>query len=172
MKHKHSPEEIHAAGALIVQLAERWPKCFSVFERRRRPLKLKIHLDILAALDGAVTPAELSLAMALYTHNSWYLRAAMRRGADRVDLEGNPVGTVTERDILNAAQELAHRAARRERQVQAAIPAVAPSAIPEPAAMAPTTAPTVAQPKRLTLSDLREAGRLRRLKERQGAEAS
>src|SRR5262245_34878002 len=41
--------EIAAALSL---LAERWPKCFSVFERRRRPLKVGIDRDIKAALDG------------------------------------------------------------------------------------------------------------------------
>jgi ProQ/FINO family len=40
-----------AATAAIVRLAELYPKCFSVYEGRRRPLKIGIHKDILAAAD-------------------------------------------------------------------------------------------------------------------------
>lgn len=75
MRYKNTPEEISAAEALINQLAERWPKCFAVFEQRRKPLKLGIHRDI--TLE--VTPEMLSLAMRLYTCNVGYLRA-MRAG--------------------------------------------------------------------------------------------
>jgi hypothetical protein len=39
------PDETRAAIAL---LAETFPKCFAVFEQRRRPLKVGIHNDILA----------------------------------------------------------------------------------------------------------------------------
>ena len=50
------------ADAVIELLAETWPECFSIWEKRRRPLKIGIHRDVLAALDGAVTPVELSRA--------------------------------------------------------------------------------------------------------------
>jgi sRNA-binding protein len=50
-------------------LVETWPITFSVYEARRRPLKLGIHLDILAALDGAVTPQELGQALRRYVSN-------------------------------------------------------------------------------------------------------
>jgi ProQ/FINO family len=51
--------------AVIALLAELYPKCFSVYQWRRRPLKLKIHLDIQAALDGAITPAQLHRALGI-----------------------------------------------------------------------------------------------------------
>jgi len=54
-----------AVTAAIALLAETFPQCFSVYEGRR-PLKLKIHLDIQAALDGAITPAELHKALGAY----------------------------------------------------------------------------------------------------------
>jgi len=41
---------------LIQQLEERWPRCFAVYERRRRRLKVGIHGDIIAALEGVVAP--------------------------------------------------------------------------------------------------------------------
>jgi sRNA-binding protein len=54
-----------------------------MFEQRRRPLKIGIRLDVLAALDGAVTDTELGLALHYYTGNSWYLRM-MTTGAARI----------------------------------------------------------------------------------------
>ena len=33
------PSECAAAQTLIQPLEERWPRCFAVYERRRRPLK-------------------------------------------------------------------------------------------------------------------------------------
>jgi sRNA-binding protein len=56
-------------------LAETWPACFFVYERRRRPLALGIHHHILAVLDGALTPQELRRALRYHVGNTWYLRA-------------------------------------------------------------------------------------------------
>ena len=52
-----------AVTAAIALLAETFPECFSVYEGRPRPLKIGIHLDILAAVNGALTPLELSKAL-------------------------------------------------------------------------------------------------------------
>ena len=124
------------AEAAIVLLAELFPQAFAVFEQRRQPLKLGIHNDIIARIDGAITPRELGIALRFYCHNTGYLRA-VARGAARVDLEGNPAGSTTAEQSAQAAAELkvrAERAARRQR---------------------PATA------KRLALADLRHAGQLR-----------
>jgi sRNA-binding protein len=43
-------------------LAERFPACFFVFEGRRQPLKLKIHLDIAEQMPEMSAP-EISLAL-------------------------------------------------------------------------------------------------------------
>ena len=53
-------------AAVLALLAEKWPACFQIFEPRRRPIKVGIHLDILAALGGDVTSAELKSALRLY----------------------------------------------------------------------------------------------------------
>jgi sRNA-binding protein len=52
-----------AANAVLTLLAETWPTCFVVYEKRRRPLQLGIHHGILAALDGAMTAQELRRAL-------------------------------------------------------------------------------------------------------------
>jgi sRNA-binding protein len=81
-------------GAVIALLAERWPATFSVHEGRRRPLKVGIFADVMAAIDGAVTRAELGKALGCYTANPVYM-AKLREGVARIGLDGEPSGTVT-----------------------------------------------------------------------------
>jgi sRNA-binding protein len=68
---------------IVVLLVERFPKCFFIYERRRRPLKIGVHKDILAVLD--IAPAELSLALRSYCKNEGYLLNSLK-GASRIDL--------------------------------------------------------------------------------------
>src|SRR5262249_10980879 len=95
-----------AAAAAIRLLAEFYPKCFSIYEERRRPLKLNIHLDIQAALDSAITPAELHRALGTYCSNPIYL-GHTRTGAWRLDLNGEPAGVVTADEEAHARETLA-----------------------------------------------------------------
>jgi ProP effector len=113
--------------AVIELLCERYPRTFFQYERRRVPLKVGIHRDILAELDGAVNELELSSALRVYTGNRVY-RDRLRVGATRVGLNGEPAGSVT--------QEQARFAAKRN------------TAPPNP------TPPAI---KRLTLQDLKAA---------------
>jgi ProP effector len=154
--------------AVIALLAGTWPRCFAIYERRRKPLKVGIHLDILPALEGTLTLQDLGPALRRYTTNSGYL-AAMKPGAARIDLEGRPAGAVTAEEAAGAAAGLAARKEKR-RQPQASTPApiAAPAAPPAPAAHAAPPAPPT--PKRLGLDDLRGAARLRR-KAQEGAAA-
>jgi sRNA-binding protein len=80
--------------AVILLLAERWPATFSIREARRKPLKIGIHLDVMAAIDGAITRVELSRALGCYVANGAYL-SRLREGAKRIGLDGEPSGTVT-----------------------------------------------------------------------------
>jgi ProP effector len=131
-------DKYQAIAAAISLLAELYPKCFSIYEERRRPLKLGIHLDIQASLDGAITPAELHRALGAYCSNPTYL-SHTRKGAPRLDLNGEPAGTVT-------ADEEAHAKATlvRIRAKKAATKAQAPLA------------------KRLSLADLKAAALARK----------
>lgn len=129
------PKNPHVA-AVYALLAETWPNCFSIYEGRRRPLKIGIHHDILAALDGAVSAEELSEALRCYVSNRVY-RSRLIEGATRIDLDGQPTGKVTEKDALAAKPKAAKRA---------------------PAAAIPTAAPV----KRLGLADLRAAAQARK----------
>jgi ProQ/FINO family len=88
------------AAACIGLLAETFPLAFSIYEMRRRPLKVGIHLDILRELDGAVTPIELGRALACYCSNRRY-RSRLIAGAQRFDLQGRPAGTPSSRPSLS-----------------------------------------------------------------------
>jgi sRNA-binding protein len=126
-----------AATAAITLLAETFPRCFSVYEGRRRPLKIGIHKDILAAVDGALTPLELSKALRAYCANGAYLHSS-REGAQRIDLDGNPAGIVTAEESQGAKARLTARKA------------VKPTRSEPPA------------PKRLSLTDLKAAALARK----------
>ena len=39
-------------AAVIALLAERWPACFAIYQGDRKPLKVGIHLEIIAAFDA------------------------------------------------------------------------------------------------------------------------
>ena len=98
------------ALATIDLLAETFPQCFAVFERRRRPLKLGIHSDVLAKLNGAITPKECATALRIYCANRFYLQSCIE-GAPRVDLNGEAAGQVTADEAANATQRRAQRQA-------------------------------------------------------------
>jgi ProP effector len=133
------------ADDLIAVLADLWPYCFSVFERRRRPLKLNIHDDILVAAHGAITADELKLALRHYANNQFYLRACVE-GAARIDLDGELAGCVTADEAAHAGQRLVQYRARTPKPAR-------------PARPAPKPEPTEQQ---VTLADLRAAARARR----------
>jgi ProP effector len=139
-------DEIQAAIGL---LAARFPATFFVFERRRKPIKLGIHLDLLAALGGAITPDELGHVLRFYCGNGAYLHTLVE-GAARIDLDGNPCGTVTSNEATNAVARIAgaaKRAAARKQSRKAAQPE-------------PPVQPV--QPKRDGLAALRAAAAQRR----------
>ena len=105
--------------------------------KRRRPLKVGIHQDIVAAVG--IAPVELGLAL-----------AKLEPGAARIDLAGQAAGAVTEDEAKQAKEALAQRKAwlaqRREARKRAA---AAPPAPPPPTKV------------RLSLDKLRDAARER-----------
>ena len=140
--------------ATIELLAETYPQCFSVFEKRRKPLKVGIHNDVLAALDGAITAKELSVAMRVYCGNRFYLRACIE-GAPRIDLKGEVAGSVTAEEAANTRQRLAQHD-RRKRQQEATAKAAAKAKARAGAEQKARNA------SRLGLADLRAAAQARR----------
>jgi ProP effector len=140
-------------AAIIELLSDRFPQTFD-----RNGPRPGVYADVLAALGDGVQPRDLQSALRAYTSNARYLRA-LSAGACRVGLDGNPAGTVTPEDEAVAKARLAELAKGT------APGAKVPSAKAGPEAPARTTAtenPKPPAPKRLSLADLREAGRRRR----------
>jgi ProP effector len=150
-------------AAVIKLLCDRFPQTFS--RRGPRPLKIGIYADVLAALSDATAPRDLKSALRAYTSNAGYLRA-LSAGAPRVGLDGNQAGTVTVQDEAVAKErlsDLAKAAPIEAAPIEVKAPAGGkpqPKAAGEPVAKKETSAQS--GPKRLSLADLREAGRRRR----------
>jgi len=140
-------QRLAAALDLVCILAKRFPAAFAIKPSYRRPLKLGIHVDILAQLNDAIAPSDLSAALRIYVSNSTYLKALVA-GADRIDLNGMPAGTVTadQADIAKAQYEQ-RRDKHKAKQKQLA---------PTNGAGKPELAP-----RPLSLADLRAAAKAR-----------
>jgi ProP effector len=80
-------------------LRKEFPRCFN--SKRRRPLKIGITDDAARILAPLITRDEVHAAVAHYANSATYLRR-LRAGRPRIDLDGNPVGVVTERQAKNA----------------------------------------------------------------------
>jgi ProP effector len=145
--------------AVITVLAAKFPKCFAVPDARRRPLKVGIDADLLAALGGSIRRTELIRALAMYCSSEGYLERVLI-GSWRVDLEGKPAGAVSADDEKHAKAKQAGIRTRREAVMAAAIMQAAASRAQGPS-LAPRAEPGPG-PKRLSLADLREAARRRR----------
>jgi ProP effector len=152
-------QRLAATLDLIGVLAERFPACFAINPRYRRPLKLGIHVDILARLN-TIAPRDLSAALRIYVSNIKYL-SALVAGAERVDLNGIPAGTVTaEHADIARVQYEQRRAKHKAKQKQQA--PMNGAAKPEPRPATVEKKPD-AGPRRLSLADLRTAAQARRV---------
>jgi sRNA-binding protein len=95
----------HAAVVRMV-IESRFPKAFMPKGFAKRPLKVGIFHDLVAAFSGTLRSWEIEAALADYTGGPTYLRS-MIEGAPRIDLEGNGVGTVNAEAAHEAAERLA-----------------------------------------------------------------
>ena len=140
-------------------IAELYPNCF---RQPGQPLKIGIHNDIIAR-HPELQPGLIASALRTYTRSVGYLEM-LKAGATRIDLEGNPVGTVTTADEADAKRKIA-KAARRaaakaiedckgKSATVADLPFSPVAATPQPIAPA--------GPPRLGLAGLKAAAKARR----------
>jgi ProP effector len=145
-------------GDVIKLLCDRFPHTFSLHDPQ--PLKVGVRAEVMAALGDTLPPRDLQSALRAYTSTASYLRT-LTAGAHRIGLDGNLADTVTPEDQAVAKKRLAGSKA-----------GVAPWTDP-PGQVGPETiangppaeiqkSPAPSGPKRLSLADLREAGRRRR----------
>jgi ProP effector len=134
-----------ALGDIETALEAHWPKTFSLDQTRRRPLKVGIYDDLVAA-GVELTPRALSRALRVYCLNKFYLDR-LRPNALRIDLNGEPSGFVNSIDAKRAADELARRRAKAAGRRDAACSTGPVHSSP---------APMSERPRRLSLADLKQ----------------
>jgi len=142
------------AQAAVAQLRERFRAIFT--PANCRPLKIGIHNELVAlGFDREMVV----VGLRSYCGSSGYL-SALRDGAARIGLDGQPTGVVTAEEEKIAAAQLTGKLARAKKRRLAAAAEGA-----KPALEVTVRAPALASsggPRRLSLSDLRELGRRRR----------
>lgn len=104
---------------VISYLAEKFPLCFSV-EGEAKPLKIGLFQDLAEALadDENVSKTQLRHVLRQYTSNWRYLHGC-RLGAERVDLQGNSTGLLSQEEVEHAQQKLAEAKAKFAEKRQA-----------------------------------------------------
>src|SRR5215472_2475401 len=148
----------------IPQFAELYPSCF---RQPRQPLKIGIHNDIVAR-HPELRPSLIARALETYTRSLGYLET-LTAGAARIDLEGNPVGTVTAADQEDAKRKIAKAAKRAAAEAIHGKEAGQPAATPveerarqqNPIPEAKSRQPAPAEPP-LGLAGLKAAAQARR----------
>ena len=113
-----STRDKRAVTNLHWQLMDRFPHAFPQDYDALRPLKLGIHADVLQRWPE-VDPVLLRRALANHTRRDGYLLALLHhRGDRRYDLDGQPVGTVTDADRAEAARLLEASTQRGQTQAE------------------------------------------------------
>lgn len=101
-----SKSDKRTVNAIHTLLMDRFPKAFPKDYDAIRPLKTGIHADLIQRLPE-VDPVLLRRALANHTDRDGYRLALIHgRGDRRYDLDGQPVGTVTEAARAEAARLL------------------------------------------------------------------
>ena len=85
-------------------LAKHFPKCFNL--NSPRPLKIGIHFDIRAELEGqGYSFRKIRQAVTYYCQRPAYMKTLVV-GAERIDHRGEPAGTITEKEVEIAKAQI------------------------------------------------------------------
>jgi ProP effector len=98
-------EMFAAHDAILSNLVELCPETFAPRGQSCWPLKIKIHEDIAAELPDA-SPRDIALFLGCYTRQRRYHRA-LKEGAPRLDLSGQPAGEVSASEAEHALKMIA-----------------------------------------------------------------
>ncbi|MGY2461702.1 ProQ/FINO family protein [Vreelandella sulfidaeris] len=105
------PAKIPSPHALLNQWYERYPNAF--FKGHTRPLKVGIHQDL---AEREHWPNKLiRRALANYVNLPRYIKA-VREGAERVDLDGQPAGKVDKEAALHASEKRGEKKERTDKE--------------------------------------------------------
>ena len=127
-----TPTRTEAAKALLAELRERFPVLADF-----RPLKLLVHLEVRAALEGT---ANIRIANALARHvNCYQYLKALANGGLRYNLSGEVDGEVTEEQQRRAAEQL--KALKKSQVHGPTTPVAKPPPKPDPSPPPPPARP-------------------------------
>jgi ProP effector len=172
-------DSVAKVEAAISELVAAFPAAFALDPMLVRPVKLGIRDDLCA--QSTISRGRVSAALRSYCHSAPYLTASTE-GTARIDLTGEPAGTVTATEAQHAIEELAalskvatkragkvasapgdvqapNRAAMEKAPLPAATEAPNESDITK---HRPTAEPAIRGQKRLSLSDLKRAAAARK----------
>src|SRR5512144_396658 len=90
---------------LLPVMAATFPNAFFTTARQVRPLKLNIHLDLLAALPDGVEPYHAKRFLGWYVNRPVYLKA-LAQETERIDLTGAVVSEISDEVRQQAKQKL------------------------------------------------------------------
>lgn len=125
-------------AALVALLIDLFPSSFNLDPLGAKPLKIGIHLDLVA---GIMTKAETRSAMSAYCRQPRYLRC-VQAGVARVDLCGHPCGVVAEHEEAHAKDLLIVSKERKPRAPTSKLRAeVAQSSKPSSRSISPAPTP-------------------------------
>jgi sRNA-binding protein len=166
----------HDVDATISELVVAFPAAFTHHPERVRPLKLGIKDDLYTR--SAISRRRITAALRSYCNFASYLTAT-KQGAVRVDLDGQPTGTVTEAQAKHATEALSAPSKRGSEVTRDASDPQTRKATnkrtPPPGGTEPApkrsmiitqgqtpTQPAETRPRRLSLADLRKAAAARK----------
>ncbi len=130
MTKKITPEQIATAEELLVVLKRKFPNTFFDNAEEIRPLKIDIHRDIHAVLAHHYSKKLIRRALHLYINQVAY-RNKLMCDIQRIDLEGNICGIVTEEHV-NIGEEAKRRQERHQIQSRIAVKPVQKIVMPAP----------------------------------------
>lgn len=113
-----TPEQLSQAKAILTVFQERFPETFFDDAEKVRPLKINIHCDLYTVFAEQYSKKAISRALKLYTKCPDYFNA-LTLDAQRVDLEGNAAGEVTQEHLDIAEDAKARHRQRLARQEEA-----------------------------------------------------
>ncbi len=123
-----NPEKFSNSKDVITFLAESFPNCFSV-KGEAKPLKIGIFQDLAERLEEEQRLSKTLLRSSLrhYT-NSWRYLRGIKKGVERVDLDGKSVAVIEDEHVEHAQKQLEEsqakvaekRKAEKKQQAEAA----------------------------------------------------
>lgn len=114
------PQRLSSGEEVLALLKQKFPKTFFDDPQQIRPLKINIHIDIRQVLGEICSNKSIERALKLYAKQPAYY-SLLKLNAQRIDLDGNLCGEVTDEHIQfakNAKEKIKHLKLQRKKLQQ------------------------------------------------------